>query len=124
MTDRTVTLSYLLPRIDRGSVTDVGKLELTVSKDDARTPAKIFEAFKSAMATWINETQEGKDLWADSSEDLNIGDLSMAEPDIDEYLKAHDIFGYEASVLSAENSEYHFDTVLVERDEVKELEDD
>lgn len=58
---------------------------VTVESERTQEPRLLLQVIKAAVTTWVNTTQEGKEAFADSEEDFNIGDL--AHYDDEESLK-------------------------------------
>ena len=52
--------------------------------DDAASCTDATEMFKRGITEWVNDTQAGREVWEVSREDLNIGNLLLAQPQDDE----------------------------------------
>ena len=52
-----------------GEITDHGICQFRAG------PGASLERLKRAVSSWIQETEEGKEAWEQSGNDLNIGDL-------------------------------------------------
>ena len=85
------------------------------------TPAKLMEALKAGVTQWVKTSGAGKELWKQSSEDLNIGDL-VTERDEDKslYRALHDqgILRWKETFSLTVDNEIPYDTHLVEGDEL------
>lgn len=57
-------------------------------------PKDAFEAFRRVVTQWVQKTDDGKELWLESSFDLNIGDLlGVGFPSLLRMLPCHGIHG-------------------------------
>lgn len=72
------------------------------------------EAVKCAVTDWINTTVDGKDEWEESSEDLNVGDLSGCySSTLKPFLKKYGILELDIQTCSRESMHsWEFDDVL------------
>lgn len=73
--------------------------QLTISTELDISHEQALEALIAAITDWINETQDGKDVFHASSGDLNIGDMasySAFDETLQPFLQRH---GIAAAVL-------------------------
>ena len=64
-------------RHEQAEVSTLAILQVTLDQDlDSSTIVKYIEEVTSA---WINDTEEGKQAWQETDEDLNIGDLALRD---------------------------------------------
>lgn len=66
--------TLLFIRNDSGSVDTTAILRLTATRGPL-SDIEVFAALKRAVTKWVATTDEGKNVWEWSSQDLNIGDL-------------------------------------------------
>ena len=59
-------------RMDRTGIDAMRVVEFTTV---AENKEDVLKRLERALTRWIEETEEGKEAWRESSEDLNIGDL-------------------------------------------------
>ena len=52
--------------------------------DETASSTDAMEMFKRGITEWVDDTQAGREVWGTSREDLNIGDLLLAQPQNDE----------------------------------------
>ena len=60
-------------RMDGARVDVLRVVEITT---DARTKGEAMQRLTRAIDQWIRNTDEGREAWAESSEDFNVGDLA------------------------------------------------
>ena len=90
----------------------IARVEIESSED---SPNVVLENLKKAITDWVDNTNEGKEIYEDSSEDFNIGDLDHYWDDdtLEPYLIQYDVEIIEIDILS--ESVVDFDTQLVNR---------
>ena len=88
--------------------------------DDAASCTDATDMFKRGITEWVNDTQAGREVWEVSREDLNIGNLLLAQPQDDEefvtILRRHGVKLLSMEGLSWDATE-DYDTVLPEEPE-------
>jgi len=83
-------------------------------KKHLKTPYEVFKAFTNGITKWVEETEEGKDLWLYTAEDLNIGDL-LSHSDtktLNKYLEAEGIEKWKTAYELIDEEEISYDKVL------------
>lgn len=109
--------------VDAPSSTAVGKAARAIKTDD-----DAMNALCRATARWIEGTEDGKALWGDTGNDLNIADLQGLEEDDAFTSYLHDQ-GIEKLSINIDNvfaalEGFTFDTVLPNRvDDFKDPEE-
>lgn len=87
----------------------------TTAKDNKRG---LFGALMQGVTEWVRHTEQGKDAWASSMEDLNIGDIVEHCGDdyslLNEHLRPQGLELIDVVVSDVETA-YSFDTVLVDQ---------
>lgn len=75
---------------------------------------QIEQKFIEAVTKWIEETEEGKSLWYDSCEDINIGDIANNYPIEDSLANCLEDVGIRFIDVETVNTQevIPFDTVL------------
>ena len=87
----------------------VVEIETTSSEIDP------IEALKAAVTEWVNDTLESADLWEETSEDLNIGDLlSHGLEGLHRFYAPCGLESVEVLYEHSESEMLPYDTVLVE----------
>lgn len=92
-----------------------------------RHDAEVKAALTAATTNWINTTEEGRNLWSYSCEDLNIGDLASSSAFQDEaFLAALRERGveYVDCFVGGCDDATPYDEVLVNKQEVAQEADD
>jgi len=85
------------------------EVSLDNPKHDAHTQ------LTKAITQWVEETQEGADIWDESCGDLNIGDLLNASTDeLNTFLIRNGISGMETKYEFFRDDVIPYDTVLAE----------
>jgi hypothetical protein len=88
------------------------------------TADQAFKAIQKGVTQWVKETEEGKKLWKYSSNDMNIGDLAGNEitPELRKYLLAAGIEHLDIEIVQSNDEEcsYHYDSIIVNEDELPE----
>jgi len=85
-----------------------------VQLEDWVSSDAIMQALERAVREWVTNTREGKRLWSDSVEDLNIGDLASHGIDgLRPFLKKHGIVTMNFLYVGGTRKAYAFDRVLV-----------
>jgi len=115
-------VTFIVPRIDGDSKT------IAIVTAQVRDGSKLAEendfreALILAITEWVKKSYDGKQEWKRSSEDFNIGDLSMAQPFshlLKKFLQKHGIFELKVETWDQTNRGYWlFDDVLVDREQV------
>jgi len=95
---------------------------------------ELRQSVTNAVTEWVNTTEEGKEAWQSSSEDFNIGDLSVhlagedtwEEDALARCLRNHGITWLEVECYSDTNGDvdWTYDTVLVDDLALNEEEDE
>lgn len=87
-----------------------------------RSAAEVLSAFKNGITEWIKTTKEGREVWDDSSDDLNIGDMAGYEYDRDlrTILQKHGILSWEIVFELTESNQVSYDEVLANADELED----
>ena len=83
-------------RMDGGDIDTLSVIRFT-HQDDLTSPDEVVAALKRAVTKWVETTEEGADLWNESCEDLNIGDLCCSGHSLSLYarMQAEGIAGWE-----------------------------
>lgn len=115
---RNTTLVFL--RHERFEVSNIGILNLKTSLE---SDSEVKKALVDATTHWVNTTKEGRNLWNDSSADLNIGDLAssggLQSTEFIDALRQRGI-EYVSCNLGDCESALSYDKVLVDRSAVAE----
>jgi hypothetical protein len=98
---------------------DVSKIDNMViiqytHKKALQTPKDVFDAFRGGITQWVEETEEGKNLWNYSSEDLNIGDIlgENKNKTLSKFLLERGIKKWKPIYELVDQEEYSYDKVL------------
>jgi len=119
----TKNSTTLIPfvRNEDGKTTTIAILKVVT--DHLMTPEAIMGALKRLLTKWVNETDDGKDVWKQTGGDLNIGDFAQYETTFSTWiphstLKTHGIIDLEivANVDSTEALPY--DRILVDPEQI------
>lgn len=72
------------------------------------------EALTRALTKWFAETEEGREALEDSSDDFNVGDLSVHYPDetLLPYLTAAGVFDLEVETYVGDATDWSYDQLL------------
>lgn len=83
-------------------------------KKTLKTPPEVLNAFTNSITKWVENTQEGKDVWSYSSQDLNIGDIlgEYKNPMLNKYLCAKGIKNWKPIYELVDEEEVSYDKVL------------
>lgn len=83
---------------------------------------EFLRRLKRAVTNWMLTTDEGKDAWDHSSEDFNVGDLSLCVgiPKLTACLEGEGIFGLKIQTHTGSLGEWSFDTILAHSGELEE----
>jgi hypothetical protein len=107
-------------RYEGGEVCNMGILSL---KTSLNSNDEVKAALVSATTHWVNTTKEGRELWDDSCEDLNIGDLdsgsAFKSAEFIQALKERGVEYVDCSLMSCDEA-LSFDEVLVNEAELTE----
>ena len=112
----------ILFRRPDGEFTDaICILDVDCNESDLETEA-VMVNLTAALTAWVKSTETGKEVWEDSSEDLNVGDMDGYWDDVSlqPYLKQNGVlavYGLDPMVRLEEQS---YDRVLVNRGELEE----
>lgn len=121
--NRTTSLTFA--RREDGSITTLGILDLRTTLEDDE---EVFEALTAAITQWIRTTEEGRQAWAYSSNDFNIGDLVGGDhhknPDLKRLLAERGIEIADVTVADSDGDALDYDTVLVNQNELPGDDDD
>jgi hypothetical protein len=78
----------------------------------------ILNTLIEVVSEWINTTREGKQLWKDTHEDLNVGDLSsqMGNSELIVLLNKHGVYDLDIDTFVDYHPPFgwHYDTILAE----------
>jgi len=84
------------------------------------------DAVSRAITAWVRNTAEGKNAYADSSEDYNIGDLSQdqEDPTLQPFLRAEGIERLTVEIQAEDEADEYwtYDFHLVDDDALEEEE--
>lgn len=77
-------------------------------------PYQVFKAFKAGITRWVENTQEGQNLWNYTSEDLNIGDIlgEHKNEELNKFLSLEGIKKWEPIYELVDQEEFSYDKVL------------
>ena len=78
-------------------------------------------AFQSGVNDWVESTPEGREIWEQSSGDLNIGDLDGYEEEesLKRKLAEKGIFKWKDNYTLGNSNEVAYDRILAQPDESK-----
>lgn len=103
-------------RMDGARVDALRVVEITT---DARTKGEAMQRLTRAIDQWIRNTDEGREAWAESSEDFNVGDLAgyldgcgKAAPSLQHYLKGEGIARIKDLFVLTDSEQESYDRVL------------
>lgn len=84
--------------------------------DADKSKSNFLGRLQAALSHWASTTEEGADAYEESSEDFNIGDLSLHVDDkqLQNILSEYGIKGLEISTHEDVSSEWSFDTHLID----------
>lgn len=82
-----------------------------------------FDAIRRAVTGWVADTSDGRSVWIDSCEDMNIGDLASAgiPASLRKYLRAEGIRNLEIDIPDTggvDACNYTFDSHLVDESRI------
>lgn len=81
------TREFLMARIERASYVHAAAFVRIEVYDHTWDHERAWQAFRAAVTEWARTTDNGRELWIESVEDLNIGDLTSADVlDTDEFM--------------------------------------
>ena len=76
-------------------------------------------ALKKVLTQWVKTTKDGRTAWKQSSEDFNIGDLSLCEEDFKRYgakgLEAQGVYSFNILYCGDVADAETFDTILIDK---------
>ena len=85
----------------------------------AHTKDEAIQRLTRAVEQWIGNTQEGREAWAESSEDFNIGDLAgylngsgKAVPSLQRYLEQEGISRLKDLFVLTNSEQESYDRIL------------
>ena len=103
-------------RMDGARVDALRVVEITT---DARTKGEAMQRLTRAIDQWIRNTDEGREAWAESSEDFNVGDLAgyldrcgKAVASLQHYLKREGIARIKDLFVLTESEPESYDRIL------------
>ena len=103
-------------RMDGARVDVLRVVEITT---DARTKGEAMQRLTRAIDQWIRNTDEGREAWAESSEDFNVGDLAgyldgcgKAVPSFQHYLKGEGIARIKDLFVLTDSEQESYDRIL------------
>ena len=103
-------------RMDGARVDALRVVEITT---DARTKGEAMQRLTRAIDQWIRNTDEGREAWAESSEDFNVGDLAgcldgcgKAVPSLQHYLELEGIVRIKDLFVLTDSEQEHYDRIL------------
>jgi len=103
-------------RMDGARVDALRVVEITT---DARTKSEAMRRLTRAIDQWIRNTDEGREAWAESSEDFNVGDLAgyldgcgKAVPSLQHYLKGEGIARIKDLFVLTDSEQESYDRIL------------
>lgn len=83
----------------------------------------FLRAVSRAVTQWVKETEEGKVAYCDSSEDFNVGDLSLYldDPDLINFLRKEGIYNLKIHTEDVRegNQYWTYDTLLFNRGQIR-----
>lgn len=122
---KTHAVEYLVPRTSLEEFT-CAIVRATVSDKHVSSETGFFQRLTDAVTEWVKATQAGQRAWEESSQDLNIGDLSgyCKNKALQPILASHGIMrlDIETHVRLEQRAAHTYDTHLV--DESKLLADE
>jgi hypothetical protein len=76
---------------------------------------QVLDALTKGITKWVENTQEGQELWKYTSEDLNIGDILSYHKNktLIKYLKKEGIYKWKPKYELVEQEEVSYDRILV-----------
>lgn len=102
---------------EHGGIQTVATVTARVTHEDLTEEKPFLEALTHAITQWIKYTSAGREAWKNSSEDFNIGDLSMhLDEGLMDYMKEEGIKTLNINVMDVQERfcrDWTFDTVLV-----------
>lgn len=118
-------VTFLVPR-ESVDETTIAVVEVSVEPRDNENSLTImenfFQALRRAITNWVNDTDEGKREWENSSRDFNVGDLSSLLPlpsSLKKYLRKEGIHSISINIHSSGHASWCFDDVLFSESELK-----
>ena len=103
-------------RMDGARVDVLRVVEITT---DARTKGEAMQRLTRAIDQWIRNTDEGREAWAESSEDFNVGDLAgyldgcgKAVPSLQHYLDQECIARIKDLFVLTNSGQESYDRIL------------
>ncbi|MFZ4779829.1 MAG: hypothetical protein ACOYM3_31100 [Terrimicrobiaceae bacterium] len=103
-------------RMDGARVDVLRVVEITT---DARTKGEAMQRLTRAIDQWIRNTDEGREAWAESSEDFNVGDLAgyldgcgKAVQSLQHYLKGEGIARIKDLFVLTDSEQESYDRIL------------
>jgi hypothetical protein len=106
---------FVVPRYEDGGITDTA----IVTADVLEKELQDISIFKNALITtideWVELTKSGQKAMQDSNWDFNVGDLALAQEDLElqGLLNKNGIYGLTVEItLLNSYTDWHFDTHL------------
>ncbi len=93
----------------------VAVITCEVEDADKMTPNAIMEHLCAAVTAWVDTTPEGRECFADTEEDMNVGDLAMngIPPGVFIYLAEYGIHHLTIKIFGGEETcRYNYDSHL------------
>lgn len=87
------------------------------------TELQIVAILIKYITEWLKTTQDGKEAWIQSCEDLNIGDLTLCEEEFRKWLKkkkSQDLIDLEILYCGETKGTINFDACLVDKSQLPE----
>lgn len=110
------TVYVPLIRQEGVEITTVSIIKFVVT--DKTNESKVINKLTNVITQWVNNTEEGKKAWDDSSEDFNVGDLSSYEDIIKKTMSKElmktGIYDFEIVMQGDSKEVINFDTILVD----------
>jgi hypothetical protein len=90
--------TLVFTRTERNIVSNIAVVLLSTPDESA---ADAFGRLRRAVTDWLDNTESGRDAYADSSEDFNIGDLALDESnqELAVIMVNHEIHGFSMQTL-------------------------
>ena len=111
---KTIRVCFI--RMDGARVDVLRVVEITT---DARTKGEAMQRLTRAIDQWIRNTDEGREAWAESSEDFNVGDLAgyldgcgKAVQSLQHYLKGEGIARIKDLFVLTDSEQESYDRIL------------
>jgi len=114
-------VTFVIPRMEGISKAHlVAIVHATIYDMNLKSENNFLAELKKACTEWVKTTDEGKRLWQDSSQDLNIGDIAQ-QGDLEELSLLMDGVmddSLSIEIYGGEPGDWMYDSLLVNQDEV------